>query len=130
MKKWLERSKMSKYIEKVNIVRVFWSFSISFWYLLINFNLFSMIWTQFNQFCCDELKSGFRFGLKKSIKSWFDHNISWLVNLDRLDCLSLVKYRQYNQFIKLFHKICPSFCYLRPNKFKINNHFEHGFMSD
>ena len=76
-KKSIKRSKKSIYIEKVNIIWLFYisrSFSISFWLKSIKFDLFNIIVTCFNQFCGDELKSSFKFGLKKLIKSQFDHD--------------------------------------------------------
>ena len=60
-----------------------WSILISFQLKSINFNLLNIIRTCFNRFRRSKLKSGFKFGSKKSIKSWFDHGISWLVDLDR-----------------------------------------------
>ena len=76
--------------QKVNIFWLFyinWSFSISFQKKLIDFDLFNIIGICFNRFCHDELKSGFKFGLKKSIKRWL--NISRFGDLDQLNCLSL-----------------------------------------
>ena len=56
---------------------------------MIKIKFFYTVRTWFNPLCCDCLKSGFKFGSEKSIKRQFNHNISWLVDLDRLDHLSL-----------------------------------------
>ena len=39
-----------------------------------------MIQTQFNRFSHNELKSGFKFGLRKLINSWYYHDIKWFVD--------------------------------------------------
>ena len=63
---------------------------ISFWSILIDFDLFYTIPTWFNQFRHDDKFRFQEFGSKKLIKRRFVHDISRLVNLDWLDCLSLV----------------------------------------
>ena len=66
------------------------SILISFWSLLIDFDLFNILCTLFKWFCHDHSDMGDKFGLKKSIKCWFDQDISWLVDLDQFDNLSLL----------------------------------------
>ena len=65
-------------------------FSISFQSLSINFDLFDIIWTRFNRFHHDHWFGFQELGSKKSIERPFNHYVSRLVDLDRLDCLSLV----------------------------------------
>ena len=87
---WLFRS-LSIYFDHFSISfrSLFDLFTISFWSLLIDFDLFDIIWTRLNRFCHDNWFGFQDFRSKKSIKRLFDHDISQFVNLDRLDLLSL-----------------------------------------
>ena len=69
---------------------LFRSFLNNFNLFSIYFNLFNIVQTQFNQFHNDDSDWDDKFRSKKFIKSQFDHHISQLVNLDRLDRLSLL----------------------------------------
>ena len=89
------------------ILSSFWSILISFWSILISFwSRFDQFWSfidnlkKFNRFCHNQLKSGFKFGLKKLIKRRYDHNIRRFVNLDLLDCLSLHESLPKHNFTK------------------------------
>ena len=75
------------YFDIFDINRSLW---ISFRLKSIDFNLFDIIRTCFNQFLCDEIKSGFKCGSKKSIKSRFNHDIFQFGDLDGLHRLSLL----------------------------------------
>ena len=80
------------YIKKVEIIQLFQYKSIIFDLFLIKvkkIDHFDMIRTCFNQICCSELKSGFKFGSKKLIKRQFDNHIKQNLALDRLDRQSL-----------------------------------------
>ena len=87
-KESIKRSKKSIYFDFFDH---YWSLLILIWSLSIEFELMDIFWTDNIQYCSNELKSGFKFGLKKLIKSRFHHNISWLVDLDRLDRWKLVE---------------------------------------
>ena len=80
------RSKLSIYF---NIFDNFWSILISFLLKSIDFKLFNIIRTRFNQIRRDNFKSSFKFGSKMLIKRRFDHNISRFGDLDQLHCLIL-----------------------------------------
>ena len=69
---------------------------------MIYFDFFDHFWsisirTQFFWFGRAQLKSRFKFGLKKSIESWYHHNIRQFVYLDGLDRLSLQSYLSFEQ---------------------------------
>ena len=90
----IKRSKLLIYIKKSIYFDFFGPFqfiSISYQLKSIDFDLYDIIQTHFDQFCHDELKSGFKFGWKMLIKRQFDHNISGFGDLDRLHRLSLFK---------------------------------------
>ena len=74
------------FIDKVDI---FWSFSIYFQYLSINFKLFDQIWIQINQIRHNDKDSDDEFGSQKSIKRWFKSNIRWILGLSWFNGLSL-----------------------------------------
>ena len=89
---WLKDWKYQNLSEKLIYFDFFdinWSLSISFQLKSFDIDLFDIIQTHFNQFPRTELKPGFKFELKKSIKRQFDHYVSWFGDLDWLHCLSL-----------------------------------------
>ena len=102
LKDWKSKLKdwKSQFISKESIYFGFFIITISFWSLLIDFGHFFIIRTDDNQFCCGKLKSDFKFGSKKLIKSRFDHNISWNLALDWLDrqCLHKSTVAQIAEF--------------------------------
>ena len=106
----IKRSKILKLIKKVNIFWLFWYKSNHFGLKLISLNFFDIIWTRFNWFPQDGLESDFKFGLKKLIKTWFVHDISWFGDLDQLLHLSLVLISFIQNHIHLMI-ICLFFLY-------------------
>ena len=92
--KSIKRWKKSILIKKVKFNSKSWTFdlcSISYRSFSIEFKLFDKIFSRFNWFHRDKLKSRFKFGLQNSIRSQFDHDIKWNVDLDQLDRLSLAE---------------------------------------
>ena len=73
LKKLIKRLKKSIYMEKVEFNQKSWSFQSLFDHFRSNSN-FSIKFTANYRFCRDNLKSGFKFGSKKSIQSWFHHD--------------------------------------------------------
>ena len=100
----IKRSKMSIYIKQVNSFRLFWLISNNFDIKLIYFDwfyLFNIFGTDFNQFRHDDYKSSYKFGLKKLIKSRFDHDLSWNLSLSWLHCISLAFSNIYSIWVIL-----------------------------
>ena len=89
--KSIKRPKKSIKISKKQNQSTYFDFFDHYWSLSIDFDLVAIFWTDNNQFCHNELKSGFKIGSKKSIKSQFDCDINWNLALDRLDRQSLVR---------------------------------------
>ena len=86
---------------------------------MIKFELLDIIWTQFNWFHREELKSSLKFGSKELIKSRFDHDKRQFVDLDRLDCLSLILPLHIKLREKSFLKPTKSYSKLKSNSYQL-----------
>ena len=101
---------------------------ISFRLKSIDFELFNLFLSSWNQFRHNNSNSGDKFRSKKLIKSRFDHDISQFGDLDWLHCLSIWRRHiiflntnlKYSEMIFLYYILCYEFLTINLSKRGVN----------
>ena len=80
-----KKTKSIKNSTDLSIFELFWLFSINFQLNQLDFQQVDWNWIRFYWFHLDDSDSEDKFGLQKSIKSWFNHDLNftsgWLISL-------------------------------------------------